>query len=316
MNDQKRDYLMGESGVTVGRDAENDVVIPSGFMSRRHCVIRKEGGVWFLIDLDSKMGTQVNGVRVGRTMLRDGDKISFAKKYEAVFLEHAEVTATETLRVVHAPVNDVEFRLRAVDGPLQGRDFPLFREVMTIGRAETNAVRLDLDTISHHHAEIIRTEEGYVLMDLGSANGTFVNDVAVNRKVLRAGDLIRFDWVRFRFESPKARNDGTGTLLSGSLPVIKAPEETGNATEFLGASPEVRRPAARSPEVPSPEVTGHSLSRQGPRDHVDKTLFKSDLPLPPNKKQSDALWLWISICGLLLFAAGGAFFLWYFLSLS
>jgi pSer/pThr/pTyr-binding forkhead associated (FHA) protein len=43
---------------------------------------------------------------------------------------------------------------------------------------------------SRHHAEIRRTEEGFVLSDLGSTNGTMVNEATVSERLLEEGDRI------------------------------------------------------------------------------------------------------------------------------
>lgn len=65
-------------------------------------------------------------------------------------------------------------------------------EITTIGRSKGNTVVLDDDLVSRNHA-LIRREAGYyVLVDLGSANGTFVNDRPISRPTpLNDGDVLR-----------------------------------------------------------------------------------------------------------------------------
>jgi HD-GYP domain-containing protein (c-di-GMP phosphodiesterase class II) len=60
-----------------------------------------------------------------------------------------------------------------------------------IGRLEENDLILDNPYISRFHAEILRDTGGYVLCDLESTSGTFVNDVRIDRQRLREGDRIR-----------------------------------------------------------------------------------------------------------------------------
>jgi len=60
----------------------------------------------------------------------------------------------------------------------------------TIGRAEDNAVPLSDPGISGRHAEIVAQGGGFVLRDLGSSNGTFVNGRPVTETPLYAGDEI------------------------------------------------------------------------------------------------------------------------------
>jgi hypothetical protein len=86
--------------------------------------------------------------------------------------------------------------LTADDGTMH----PLLEEVTTIGRTATNAVALPDGSVSSTHARVMRTAEGFVLEDLGSRNGTFVNSEKVaGKRVLADGDTIRFGKVLLTF---------------------------------------------------------------------------------------------------------------------
>jgi len=63
----------------IGRDLGNDLVLNSDLVSRRHAVVRIEGDVVLLEDLDSSNGTWVNGARVRRRVLSDRDLIEFGE---------------------------------------------------------------------------------------------------------------------------------------------------------------------------------------------------------------------------------------------
>lgn len=65
---------------------------------------------------------------------------------------------------------------------------------LTLGRASGNGLMLDGDAfpgVSAHHARLVLEGENLVVEDLGSTNGTFVNDQPVQRAVLRDGDVLR-----------------------------------------------------------------------------------------------------------------------------
>ena len=62
---------------------------------------------------------------------------------------------------------------------------------MTAGRHPSNDLRLDSQTVSSFHAELLREEDGILLRDLGSTNGTFVNGVLVESKRVGHGDRLR-----------------------------------------------------------------------------------------------------------------------------
>jgi len=68
-------HVMGEDDVTLGRDAENTVVIASDQASRRHARIFVSGGAHVLVDLDSTNGTFLNSKLVKEQTLRHGDVI-------------------------------------------------------------------------------------------------------------------------------------------------------------------------------------------------------------------------------------------------
>jgi signal transduction histidine kinase/pSer/pThr/pTyr-binding forkhead associated (FHA) protein len=62
---------------------------------------------------------------------------------------------------------------------------------VSIGREAGNAIQVDDHEVSRRHAEIRRVGDGYVLGDLKSSNGTFVNDTRIERSELSSGDRIR-----------------------------------------------------------------------------------------------------------------------------
>ena len=80
---------------------------------------------------------------------------------------------------------------------IQGRnrgarfELPPNAAAVSIGREAGNMIQLDDHEISRRHAEIRRVGEALVVGDLKSSNGTFVNDVRVERSELDSGDRIR-----------------------------------------------------------------------------------------------------------------------------
>lgn len=63
-------------------------------------------------------------------------------------------------------------------------------DVLTIGRGRDNTIVLDDMLISRQHVRITADDEGLVLEDLGSRNGTYVNERRVERTHLSEGDRI------------------------------------------------------------------------------------------------------------------------------
>ncbi|MFT6093453.1 MAG: pSer/pThr/pTyr-binding forkhead associated (FHA) protein [Pseudohongiellaceae bacterium] len=69
-------------------------------------------------------------------------------------------------------------------------NFPLDKEVMTIGRREDNDIRIENLAVSGHHAKLLTIFEDSFLEDLSSTNGTYVNGRSIEKHPLRNGDVI------------------------------------------------------------------------------------------------------------------------------
>jgi FHA domain len=77
------------------------------------------------------------------------------------------------------PAKKLPTRLRVSRGKQEGLTLPL-GETVKIGRAADCQLILDDDYVSTRHAQIVRTDSGYVVEDLGSTNGTYVNNERIN----------------------------------------------------------------------------------------------------------------------------------------
>ncbi|MGH3993875.1 MAG: FHA domain-containing protein [Pseudonocardiaceae bacterium] len=81
--------------------------------------------------------------------------------------------------------------LEIVEGNDRGREVPLDRELQ-VGRGDVT-LALDDEQVSRHHARITPTDGGAVVRDLGSTNGTYVNDQPLHgERSIASGDRIRF----------------------------------------------------------------------------------------------------------------------------
>jgi predicted component of type VI protein secretion system len=95
-----------------------------------------------------------------------------------------------------------KFLLRGVSGPTFGKVYAVVG-AMTVGRSSDCGICIPIDEISRQHAKLQSAADGVVVEDLGSANGTFVNGQRVHTgTLLKAGDEVRFDTVRFLMMSP------------------------------------------------------------------------------------------------------------------
>jgi serine phosphatase RsbU (regulator of sigma subunit) len=105
-------------------------------------------------------------------------------------------------------------RLVGVEGTLKGKAFDLGPKVV-LGRAFEADVRLDDLIVSRRHAVISERDGRYAIEDLGSGNGTYVNDDRVESpRALHNGDLIRLADNLLRFEGPMAPGETGGVQLA------------------------------------------------------------------------------------------------------
>jgi len=82
-----------------------------------------------------------------------------------------------------------------------GRRHSLDKTELIIGRANTANLSIDHNSVSRQHAKILSTDGKSRIFDLGSTNGTFVNDERVDESELRNGDLVRIGNVIFKYLS-------------------------------------------------------------------------------------------------------------------
>ncbi len=148
---------------------------------------------------------------------------------------------------------EAPFRLVVKTGPNPGVAFDLGKEVTLLGRDVTNDITLGDAEVSRQHARLTRTPGGYVLEDLGSTNGSFVNgERLVAPRVLSAGDLIGMgENVTLSFEatSPEAAQ----TVMAGAVRHGAAP------------SPEAMQAATPAPPPPVISAEPRSSARGGSR---------------------------------------------------
>ena len=102
-----------------------------------------------------------------------------------------------------APMSNGGSRLMVVSGSKQGQAYSLFENAVA-GRETTLAIPLPEDAkSSRNHARFVRDSMtgGYVVEDLGSTNGTFVNGQRIQRQPLMGGDTIVIGSTSFRYET-------------------------------------------------------------------------------------------------------------------
>jgi len=81
-------------------------------------------------------------------------------------------------------ISETPATLVVIDGPLQGLEMVLDRKEIRIGRAPNNEFVIEDDYASSQHARLQRNDEGWILQDLNSTNGTYVDGARIGAPVL------------------------------------------------------------------------------------------------------------------------------------
>jgi pSer/pThr/pTyr-binding forkhead associated (FHA) protein len=116
----------------------------------------------------------------------------------------------------------MELKLVVLAGAKQGLEIPLKKDKFLIGRAKECALRAGSEAISRRHCAIVRADGRVTVRDLGSRNGTFVNDDRIDKEVpLTVGDELRVGPLKFRIAAMSSAPAGE-TKSSAPVPAPKS----------------------------------------------------------------------------------------------
>jgi len=140
------------------------------------------------------------------------------------------------------------YKLTSVDGTkiIDLRD----GRPLVVGRAPTSDIPIIDPTISRRHAELHSTDKGFLIRDLGSSNGTFVNGSRIDTGRAAPGDLISFGKVGFRL----MLNDGTVETPTKAVPTQTPTILRQVAPPQPPPPTEMRRPIRAKTPPPMPAV--------------------------------------------------------------
>jgi len=201
--------------------------------------------------------------------------------------------ASETLVLADGDNQENLFRVRrtkllVISGPLQGREFVLNRDTFTIGSGSHNDLTIEDSTVSKRHCEIVVEQSGYLIRDLDSTNGTFVQGVRVSSAHLAPGSEIQLGKTRIVFcplqdanDIPLSRNEAFGAMLGRSVPMrrIFYLAETYSPADVTVM---ITGETGTGKEILAEEIHNHSSRRDKPFIVIDcaaisKELIESEL---------------------------------------
>ncbi|MFB3817362.1 MAG: FHA domain-containing protein [Candidatus Methylomirabilales bacterium] len=217
-------FSLAGGEVTVGRTPGNTILIENPGVSRRHAVIRLEGGRAILEDLGSANGTFVNGQRISRHELAEGDEIAIVKHRLLFRLPRTGEPAAKAEPLLDGQKTmfiDSGTVAQAVAGRQPGRGetaTPVLRprlilpdrklsledqREITLGSGPDCDVQLSGMFVARLHAKIVGQREGvFKLVHVAGLAGTRVNGEKISEHLLKHGDEIEIakQKILFRLE--------------------------------------------------------------------------------------------------------------------
>jgi pSer/pThr/pTyr-binding forkhead associated (FHA) protein len=132
--------------------------------------------------------------------------ISLTPSFDGGDVETTELSAQDAAALDALPPGSALLVVQR--GPSAGSRFLLDTETVSAGRHPESDIFLDDVTVSRRHASFRRTPEGYIVSDVGSLNGTYVNRDRVDEVLLAGGDEVQIGKYRLVYYPSQAGSGG------------------------------------------------------------------------------------------------------------
>lgn len=220
-----------EGKTTIGSDPGCGVVVTGSGVAPHHCEIVLSGGAALARALDSAP-TVLNGRQIeGETAVNEGDLLLFGRVgCQLNASDRKPAAAAPAPRP--APEDDgrtrvrtalPRFLLRGVSGATFGKTFAVTDNAV-IGRQPDCDIPVPSEEVSRNHARLKITPDGVRVEDMGSANGTYINGKRIESGLLKPGEELRLDTVRFLLVTPgmDAKQQSAGARVEPAGPAAPA----------------------------------------------------------------------------------------------
>jgi pSer/pThr/pTyr-binding forkhead associated (FHA) protein len=206
-----------EGARSLGSGSDCSIVLKGEGVAARHCEVVVAAGNASIRPLDAQAPTVLNGRQVtAATPIKDGDLLVLGRVGVSVVGERKPAAAPAAK---NEPVDDrtrvrtalPRYLLRGVSGATLGKTFAVTDNAV-IGRQPDCDIPIPAEEVSRHHARLKVTADGVLVEDMGSANGTYINDKRTQSGLLKPGEELRLDTVRFLLITPgmDARQQSAG----------------------------------------------------------------------------------------------------------
>lgn len=265
----------------VGRAADNHLVLDQEGVAAVHACLEVSGGKAVLKDNNSRTGSFVNGQRVTHIEIQPGDWIRLGPVELKVLPPDEGQKSDATDADPQGPSMATEpWRLVATGSWLSGQTYAIAQEGSSIiGRSKQCDIVIPGTHLSRRHVELRPQGGSLHIKDLGSVNGTYLNDKPITQTLAHGGDQLRLDVYSFRIVSPEG--DRSRTRLRQRPATAQTPE-----------------PSRRTPKV----------SDLPPKRWKTRPTSPGNRQEPTYKEKAQESWLWLVVGAAVLLLI--ASFLW------
>ena len=216
-----REIPLDQDVITVGRKTDNDIVIDNQAVSGYHARIKKEGRSLFIEDANSLNGTFINGQKISKGELHNGDVVLIGVHTLEVIVEKAREAETKGFAVRGRSMDETvviaaedQKRILAfqdkekpeilggfivIEGSTEKRDYLLKERVTTIGKEDGAGIHLRGFFAPKVAALINRRREGYFITPAGGRT-LKVNGQKVDHKYdLKDGDIVEAGGLKLQY---------------------------------------------------------------------------------------------------------------------
>lgn len=283
--------MLDDEEITLGRDQHCQVVLAQQAVSRNHCRITRDGTLFFVEDLGSSYGTNINGQKLPKgekRLLRNGDTIEIAQ-FDVVFDRVADVAddvSGKTMFVSRKVVKDVMKGLaaggeqpyfRVMNGPMEGQRIEMGEaQEYVFGRDDSADIVLNDDLVSRRHAKVRRDWSGTHVEDLGSRNGIKVNKKRAKKQTLKDRDEVEIGGVRLLYIDPSEVRE---------TPIVLPASDTDDGEGTLSVAEDA--PAARAKSPPKEEPPPEPAAEEPPAEEPPAEEPPADEPPPDEPGDPD-----------------------------
>ena len=195
------------AAITIGRKEGNVIRLKERNVSRNHARIFSTPEGLFVEPVAARYGLKLNSKKIeGPTSLQLGDEIKIGDYRLYIQDENRpQIKQDEVSSGVTDLAPNQQPRFVVISSNFAGREYPITRTKINIGRQPTCEICIEHQSVSGNHAEVRRNGRGnFEIRDMGSSNGTKVNGIALgtNAHELVSGDMVILGHVMMRYCVP------------------------------------------------------------------------------------------------------------------